>query len=87
MEEQDPIQPALAPFVNVSQQAGPDTFGTAGQGNTVCAPQNRNRDHVPEELWAETFRDLTAHLPRQVRSHFETYFINVFLKSVLFFLS
>lgn len=65
MGEQDPIQPTLDPFVNVSQQAGPDAFDAAGQGNTVCAPQNRNRDHVPDELLAETFRDLTAQLPRQ----------------------
>lgn len=90
MGEQDPIQPTLDPFVNVSQQAGPDAFGAAGQGNTVCAPQNRNRDHVPDELLAETFRDLTAQLPRQVRSHFETsfsnVFSNVFLKPVLFYL-
>ncbi|XP_073243871.1 uncharacterized protein [Porites lutea] len=62
-EEQDPIQRALP--LNVSQQAGPDAFGAAGQGNTVCAPQNRNRDHVREELWAETFRDLTVQLPGQ----------------------
>ena len=68
----------------MSQQAGPDAFGAAGQGNTVCAPQNRNRDHVREELWAETFRDLTVQLPGQVRSLFETYFSNVFLEPVLF---
>lgn len=86
MGEQDPIQPTLDPFANVSQQGGPDAFGAAGQGNTVCAPQNRNRDHVRDVLWAETFRDLTAQLPRQVRSHFESYFSYVFLKPVLFFI-
>lgn len=79
MGEQDPIQPTLHPFVNVSQQAGPDAFGAAGQGNTVCAP-----------VCAQAFRDLTAQLPRQVRSHFETsfsnVFSNVFLKPVLFYL-
>lgn len=66
MGEQDPILPTLDPFVNVSQQAGPDAFGAAGQGRS----------------------DLTAQLPKQVRSHFETsfsdVFSNVFLKPVHF---